>query len=122
VSARRHVVVLPAVFVGQTGSVMIAAGVDADDDELRALCQRHGIVALALFGSALDGLLGPDSDIDLLATFAPDRLPGLISLSSIELELEALLGRRVDLRTANDLSPLFRNDVVARARPLYAAA
>jgi predicted nucleotidyltransferase len=39
----------------------------------------------------------------------------------MELELETLVGRRVDLRTYGDLSRYFRDRVAAEARPIYAA-
>ena len=47
--------------------------------------------------------------------------PGLLHLAVMELELEDALGRPVELRTSEDLSPYFRDQVTANARPLYAA-
>jgi len=102
--------------------VQIAPGVDVDDAALAALCDRSAIVRLALFGSALHGPMTDDSDVDLLVTFRPDRTPGLLRVAALELELEALIGRPVDLRTAADLSPYFRDEVVAEATPLYDVA
>ncbi len=84
---------------------------------LREFCERHSIVRLALFGSVLTGTGRPDSDVDLLVEFAPHAIPGLIALAGIEMELSTLLGgRRVDLRTAQDLSPHFREDVLRKSR------
>ena len=77
---------------------------------------------LGVFGSALRGELQPDSDIDLLVEFEQGRTPGLLRLAGLELELEALLGRKVDLRTPSELSRHFRDDVLASARVLYDAA
>ena len=102
--------------------VELAAGVKVDDDALRALCDRHGIRQLALYGSALRDALHADSDIDLLVDFRPDRLPGLLGIAAIELELGELLGREVDLRTRSDLSRYFRDEVVRTARVLHEAA
>ncbi len=94
-----------------------------DQEELAALCRRHGIVRLSLFGSTLRGGSGPDSDVDLLVEFAPMGSPGLIGMSAIERELSVLIGGRdVDLRTPGDLSPRFREKVRNEARELYAAA
>ena len=93
----------------------LAAGVKVDDDALTELCVRHGIRQLALHGSALRDELGADSDIDLLVDFRPDRLPGLLGIAAIELELAELLGRDVDLRTRSDLSRYFRGEVVRTA-------
>lgn len=89
---------------------------------LAALCRRHRIARLSLFGSALAGTARPDSDVDLLVEFEPEGEPGLLGLAGIAEELSGLLGgRRVDLRTAQDLSPLFREEVVRAAAVQYAA-
>ena len=94
----------------------------ADRVALAALCRRHHIRRLSLFGSVLRGTAGPDSDVDLLVEFEPGRSPGLLGVAGIEAEFSALIGgRRVDLRTAQDLSPLFRGDVVSTAEVQYAA-
>jgi predicted nucleotidyltransferase len=100
----------------------LTRGITLDDDVLAELCRRHGIRRLALFGSALHDELRPDSDIDLLVEFAPGHTPGLLGIAAIELELERLVERRVDLRTPGDLSRYFRDTVTAEARPLYDAA
>jgi hypothetical protein len=90
-------------------------------DILAPFCQRHGIRRIALFGSLLSGRARPDSDIDLLVEFEPGRSPGLIGIAELEAELSSLIGgRRVDLRTPQDLSDHFRNDVVRNAREQYA--
>lgn len=93
-----------------------------DQGVLEALCRRHHIKKLSLFGSTLKGTAGPDSDIDLLVEFEADRSPGLIALAGIEIELSELMGgRRVDLRTPQDLSRHFREEVVRSAAAQYAA-
>jgi len=100
----------------------LTRGITLDDELLAELCRRNGIRRLALFGSALHDQLRPDSDIDLLVEFAPGHTPGLLGIAAIELELERLVERRVDLRTPADLSRYFRDTVTAEARPLYDAA
>ena len=88
----------------------------ADHAALTLLCRRHHIRRLALFGSYLKGTARPESDVDLLVEFEPGREPGLLALAGIEAELSALTdGRHVDLRTAQDLSPYFRSEVVDTA-------
>ena len=78
---------------------------------------RHGIRRLSLFGSRLTGKARPDSDIDLLVEFQPAARPTLLDMVQIESELSVVFqGRKVDLRTANDLSPYFRDEVVRTAR------
>lgn len=87
-----------------------------DRDALAALCQRHHIRRLSLFGSVLKGTDRPDSDVDLLVEFVSGKEPGLLGLADIELELSALLGgRRADVRTPEDLSRYFRDEVVREA-------
>lgn len=88
--------------------------------ELTPICRRHGIRRLSLFGSRLTGSARPDSDVDLLVEFEPGRVPGLLGLSQIEIELADLLGQKVDLRTAADLSLLFRDEVLRLAQAAYA--
>ncbi len=76
------------------------------------LRRRHSIRRLALFGSVLKGTSRSDSDVDFLVGFEPGAMPGLLGLAAIEAELSELLGgRRVDLRTARELSPHFREEV-----------
>jgi len=94
----------------------------SDPEALAALCRRYGIHRLSLFGSALKGSARPDSDIDLLVEFEPDAKPSLLTMAQIEIELSPLLGgRKVDLRTAQDLSRYFRDEVVRTAEPQYEA-
>ncbi len=94
-----------------------------DSDALGELCRRHHIRQLSLFGSTLKSTAGPDSDIDLLVEFERDAKPGLLDLANIENELSNLLrGRRVDLRTPEDLSGYFRDEVVREAAIQYESA
>lgn len=88
---------------------------------LTRFCERHHILRLSLFGSQRKGTAQPESDIDLLVEFEPDRVPGLLALANMEEELSELLGgQRVDLRTAQDLSRYFRDEVVRTAEVQYA--
>ena len=104
-------------------SLTATAHLDDGDAEavLRDFATRHGIRRLALFGSVLRGEETPASDVDLLVEFEEGRTPGLLGLAELGLELGAVLGREVELRTYEDLSRYFRDEVRARARVLYAA-
>lgn len=102
--------------------MQLATDVTIDDTALRAFCREHGIRSLRLFGSAARDELRHDSDLDLLVEFEPGRTPGLLGIAKLELELQELVGRDVDLRTVGDLSPYFRDDIVSTARVLYDAA
>ena len=95
---------------------------DVSELELAPICRRHRIRKLSLFGSRLKGTAPPDSDVDLLVEFEPDATTTLFDMARIEIELSALMdGRRVDLRTAGDLSRYFRDEVVRTAEPQYVA-
>lgn len=101
---------------------MQVAPIVIDREALGELCRLHHIRKLSLFGSVLSGTDRADSDIDLLVEFEDGKAPGLLGLAQIETELSALLGgRRVDLRTAQDLSRHFRDQVVRLAEVQYAA-
>ena len=90
------------------------------EDALSDLCRRNGIRRLSLFGSRLRGTAGPSSDVDLLVEFEPQATPTLLDMVRIERELSAMLGGlRVDLRTAEDLSRYFRDEVVREAQVQY---
>jgi predicted nucleotidyltransferase len=88
-------------------------------DKLAGFCKKNHIRKLSLFGSAIRGELGPDSDIDLLVEFEQDHTPGLFSIVRMEIELTETLGRKVDLRTPDDLSKYFRDEVMRNARLAY---
>lgn len=96
--------------------------IDVSEADLAPICRRHRIRKLSLFGSRLKGTARPDSDVDLLVEFEPGATTTLFDMARIEIELSALMdGRRVDLRTAGDLSRHFRDEVVRTAEPQYVA-
>lgn len=85
-------------------------------------CRSHRIRRLALFGSTQRGTARPDSDVNLLVGFEDGQAPGLIGLSAMELELSAYFdGKKVNLRTPNDLSRHFRDEVQRTAELRHAA-
>jgi predicted nucleotidyltransferase len=100
--------------------MMAKRRIDIPAEKVAEFCKRNHIRRLSLFGSVLRGDFGPDSDIDLLVEFDPDHIPGLIRLAGIEMELSQILGRKVDIRTAQDLSRYFRQEVVDSAEVQYA--
>lgn len=71
--------------------------------DARALLDRLGVASLALFGSAARDQLGPTSDIDILVRFA--GRPTFDAFMDVKLELEVVLGRRVDLVTPGAIKP-----------------
>lgn len=65
------------------------------EEEFADFCGRHGIVRLAVFGSALRDELHMDGDLDLLVEFELGRTPGLLGVARLELELEGIVGSRI---------------------------
>jgi len=90
-------------------------------DKLAGFCKKSHIRKLSIFGSAIHGQLGPDSDIDLLVEFEQGHTPGLFSIVKMEMELTEMLGRKADLRTPEDLSRYFRDEVLQNAKLQYQA-
>jgi hypothetical protein len=88
---------------------------------IERFCQKHHIRSLAFFGSAVREDFGPDSDIDVLVSFESDYIPGF-DFFLIQAELSELLGRQVDLQTANFLSPEIRRSALAEAVTAYEQA
>lgn len=89
---------------------------DANRTAVRAAAGRFRSTNIRVFGSVRHGLDRNDSDLDLLV----DTLPGatLFDLGGLQMELEELLGVRVDVLTPDDLPPRFRERVLADAIPV----
>ena len=83
---------------------------------VREAASRFHTANPRIFGSVLYGADKDGSDLDLLV----DALPGamLFDLGGLQIELEALLGVRVDVLTPGDLPPKFRQQVLAEAQPV----
>jgi predicted nucleotidyltransferase len=86
---------------------------------LKEFCERNHIRKLSLFGSVLTPRFRPESDLDILAEFDSEHVPGLLTLAGMEIELSEKLGRRVDMRTSEDPSRYFREEVVSSALLQY---
>lgn len=108
-------------------TLSLPAVLDSRSDALAALCRRHGVLRLELFGSAARGVdfVPGRSDLDMLVTMAPAVRDDLVAYAELHAALEALFGVRVDLleREAIEASrnPIRRRRILAEARPLYAA-
>jgi uncharacterized protein len=88
-------------------------------DEIIEFCRHYPIAKLSLFGSILRDDFKPDSDVDLLVEFTSDNKITYLDLVKMELELTEIVGRKVDLRTPNELSHYFRQVVLESAQPVY---
>jgi len=96
------------------------ARVRLNKEQIAAFCRERHIKRLSVFGSALRSDFRPESDIDLLVEFEPGHTPGLFGIARMERELSALFdGRKADLRTPEDLSRYFRQEVVEQAEMAY---
>lgn len=85
-------------------------------DAILAIARRHGVQRVRLFGSVVRGEDRPDSDVDVLAQFEDGR--SLLDLAGFGLDLEDLLGRKVDVVSEGGLSPYIENRVLHEAVPL----
>jgi predicted nucleotidyltransferase len=108
--------------------VMVINGVNFPEEQIAEFCRRHSVAKLSLFGSILrepsdEGGYGfrPTSDVDVLVEFLPGQTPSLLTVGGMLMELQEMLGRQVDLRTPQDLSRYFRDEVLREARLLHAA-
>ena len=95
------------------------------EEEIASFCHRWKVNELALFGSVLRGDFGPDSDVDVLVSFAPDARWSLFDLVTMQDELQAILGREVDLldRVAVEQSENYirRKAILSNLEVIYAA-
>ncbi len=89
-------------------------------ERIRLFCKKYHIRKLSLFGSVLREDFKPTSDIDVLVEFESGQRIGLFKIARMENELSSLMGRKVDLRTPQDLSRYFRQEVLENAEVQYA--
>jgi hypothetical protein len=102
---------------------MVKRRIDISQEQLAVFCRRWQISELALFGSILRDDFGPDSDLDILVTFAPGAEWSLLDHVRMEQELAGLLGCKVDLLTKRSVerSPnwIFRREILNTAEVFY---
>jgi addiction module HigA family antidote len=112
----------PMETAGQTEEETVAGRLGLDAKVLADFSERHGVSELAVFGSILRDDYGPDSDIDILVSFAPGAKVSLFDLVDMTDELTAMLNRLVDLVPKEGLKPYVRRSVLETAQVIYAAA
>ena len=102
--------------MGKT-SIPIAA------DRIRDFCQRWKITEFSLFGSVLRDDFRPDSDVDVLVSFAEDAHWGLFDICRMEDELREIFGRQVDLVTRRAVeespNPIRREHILAHLETIH---
>src|ERR671932_2298632 len=101
----------------------ISPKVEVSENAIASFCERWKITEFALFGSILRDDFRPDSDVDVLVTFAPDAKWGLFKLVEMQQDLETIVSRDVDLieRKAIEHSHnwLRRKEILGSAQTFY---
>ena len=100
---------------------MSRARIAVPQERIADFCRRHHIRRLAFFGSVLRDDFTEASDVDVLVEFEPGKVPGF-AFFRMQDELSEIIGRRVDLNTANELSKYFRDEVLSETEPIYGPA
>lgn len=85
-------------------------------EEVLGIAMRHGARNVRIFGSVARGEARSDSDIDVLVDLEPGR--SLLDLGGLLVDLQDLLGCRVDVTTEQGLRPRIRERVLREAVPL----
>jgi len=90
--------------------------------EIVDFCKRWSVSEFSIFGSVLRADFHPDSDIDVLVSFKEDARISLFDMAQMQIELEALFGRSVDLvEKAGLRNPYRRDEILKAAQVVYAA-
>ena len=85
----------------------------AKRDDILRIATKHGAHNVRIFGSVARGEAGPDSDVDVLVDLEPGR--SLLDHAALMIELEQLLGRRVEVATERGLRARLRDRVLREA-------
>ena len=90
--------------------------------KIAEFCKRWKVVEFSLFGSILREDFNPDSDVDVLVTFAPDAQVSLFDMVQMQLELKAIFARDVDMVEKASLNnPYRRREILQTAKRVYAS-
>lgn len=94
--------------------------VSLQPSQIQNFCNRHFIRKLSVFGSALRNDFDEErSDVDFLVEFEPQYTPSLFEIIGMENELSRIIQRKADLRTPQELSRYFRQEVMDSALVQY---
>ena len=90
--------------------------------KIAAFCQRWNVSEFSVFGSAIRKDFRPDSDVDVMVVFEPDAPVGLFEMGRMQVELETMFHRPVDLvEKAGLRNPYRRREILETAPVVYAA-
>jgi hypothetical protein len=101
---------------------MIKSQIKFPQEMIESFCRRYGVVELALFGSVLRDDFGPDSDIDVMLTFAPGHGFTFDNTPEIYEELEEIFGRPVDVIEKGSITNPFRRASIMKSYQVVYAA
>ena len=97
----------------------MSARIEIPYDQIAEFCLRWRVRKMSLFGSVIRDDFTPESDVDVLVEFQPGPTPGLRFYGAMPNELSHILGRVVDLNTAQDLSPYFVQEVLDESEVIF---
>jgi predicted nucleotidyltransferase len=93
-------------------------------EQIAEFCRKWNVTELALFGSVLRDDFRPDSDVDVLLTWAEDARISLFDYTPMREELEAMFGRQVDLVSKEGIQQsrnwIRKREILGSARVVYA--
>ena len=90
--------------------------------KIAEFCQRWSVTEFSVFGSVLREDFRPDSDIDVLVSIDPGAHIGLFELAQMQIELEKMFKRPVDLVEKEGIrNPYRRREILKTAQVIYAS-
>jgi len=99
---------------------MATIQVSIPQEKIAAFCRHWQVVELALFGSALRTDFTPESDVDVLVTFAPKAPISLFDIAQMQIELQAIFNRPVDILEKDALrNPYRKREILSTAQVLH---
>ncbi len=90
--------------------------IDKNDDAFKEILRRNKVKSISIFGSYATGEKHEGSDIDFLVEFHEGA--DLLDMVGLKIELENLLGKKVDIVTQNSISQYLREKIINQAIPL----
>ncbi|MFA6186254.1 MAG: nucleotidyltransferase family protein [Phycisphaerae bacterium] len=104
---------------------MVALNFGVPEEKIADFCRKWKVQQLSVFGSAVSGKLRPDSDIDLLVSFAPAADWSMFDHYRMEDELTGIFAREVDLISRQAIEEnsnwICRREIFDNAKVIYAA-
>ena len=101
---------------------MLTANITIPQQEINVFCRRWHILELALFGSVLREDFVQESDVDVLVTFLPAATISLFDIAQMQIELQSIFNRPVDILEKDGLrNPYRKREILKTAQVVYAA-